>query len=527
MIFHYFCTRFNAHCICIWQWGKIKEMKKISSFIAILLVALGVSAQSQTASVHVVQSGETLSSIARNYSITVADLLKLNPDLNPDYIMAGQKIKVALVAPTRPQYKMKHEVQKKETIYGIAHQYGVTEQALLEANPQLKKGKLKKGEIINIPYTVTENDQWQAELKKHDDEVKRMQAQMYDKISAAVILPFALGSDRMNAESQKMANLYQGFLLAVDSLKQRGCSVDIYAYDESTEGIDAILGKPMLKNCQLIIGPGRNANVGAVAKFAHANGITHVVPMANDVNIVNERPTTFQINVPNAILYSQVYNRFISMHKDDNIIFLGMNDKNDNVSYITDFKKALDSYGVKYDRVAANEFSTIKGKLRTGVRNVLIPSSNSVACFENVCNRLNELSLDEYSIQLFGYPEWQTFADKHEKNFAKYRCQFFTSFYSNAHSSRNRQFASTFKRWFKQDQFNSYPHYGELGYDIGAFFVKGISEYGSALANNIHNVGYMSMEFPMNFEKKNSWSGYQNKSLLIVTYSTNGGVSVR
>lgn len=502
-------------------------MKKISSLIAILLVALSISAQSQDSSMHVVESGETLSSIARNHSISVADLLKLNPELNPDHIMAGQKIRVALAKPTRPQHKKKHEVQKKETIYGIAHQYGVTEEAIIEANPQLKKGKLKKGEIINIPYSPTENEQWQQELKRHDEEVKKMQVKMYDKISAAVILPFSLGSASMNSESHKMVNLYQGFLLAVDSLKQRGCSVDVYAYDESTVGIEAILSKPMLKNCQLIVGPAKNANVGAVAKFAHEHGITHVVPMASDLNIVNERPTTYQVNVPNAFLFSQVYNRFISMHKDDNIIFLGMNDKNDNASYVMDFKKALDNYGVKYNRVSANEFSTIKGMLRSGVRNVLIPSSSSVACFESVCNHLNELSLGDYSIQLFGFPEWQTYADKHAKEFAKYRCQFFTSFYSNAQSPRTRQFASTFKKWFKQDQYNSYPRYGELGFDIGAFFIKGLNEHGSSLANNIHNVGYASMEFPLNFEKKNSWSGYQNKSLLIVTYSTNGGITVR
>ena len=242
-----------------------------------LVWACVVNAQTTTQK-HEVQSGETLYSIARQYNITVASLLQINPGLDADHIMAGQNINVPAGSskntatpvaqqpvqpvqqqsvqqkvlqqvrqqvqaqaqqgvevpptPNRPRYKTLHEVKKKETLYSISRQYGVTVDQLVDANPDLKKGKLKKGVVLNIPYTTEENAQYQAELQKLIEEESKPKVTMYPTIKVAVILPFSKFETKVSVESQKMINLYQGFLLAVDSLKQRGCNVEVFAYDE-------------------------------------------------------------------------------------------------------------------------------------------------------------------------------------------------------------------------------------------------------------------------------------------------------
>lgn len=520
-------------------------IKKIFLFL-VWLSALPVHAQLQ----HEIQSGETLYSIARQYNVSVDAILQQNPNLQPDYIMAGQKINVPNAnaqqnvsvpttqvrqtnntqepqLPIRPKYKTAYEVQKKETVYSLAKRFGITEEMLVEANPQLKKNKLKKGELINIPYTAEENRQFNESVRRAEEEQKAWKQQR-EALQVAVILPFYMSNGNMTAESQKMANLYQGFLLAVDSLKMRGYSVEVYAYDEASNAISNILQKPEMKNIQMIVGPVQQQNISSVAKFAHENGVIHVVPLSNELSLVNEHPTMFQVNVAYPLVYSQVYTRFVSMHKNDNIIFVEMNDKNDNTAYINGFKKALDTNAIAYKSVNVNMFSTIKDMLKAGGRSIIIPSSGSSSAFETLCRRLEGLELtSEYTVQLFGYPEWQTFPAKHEKSLSKYNSQFFTSFYSNSGGSRTQQFNSRFRRWFRQEQYNSLPRYGELGYDIGVYFIKGMKDYGTAFLENIHNYSYFSLEFPFNFEKKNSWSGYQNKSLLIVTYKTDGTVNVR
>lgn len=534
-------------------------MKKFTLFLMTLLFAMMVNAQSAETKKHEVQSGETLYSIARMYKVSVADLLKMNPNLNPDYIMAGQKINVpsttggnvqqgevsvpaTLVQPSsallnaqqgqqtssRPKYKTIHEVQKKETVYSISRQYGITEDQLRAANPSIKKDKVKKGSLLNIPYTAEEDRQYNEELRRREEEARKPKIKKYETIKCAIILPFSLSSEEVTAEKQKMTNLYQGFLMAIDSLKKQGCSVDIYAYDEVKTPMSSLLQKAEMKNMQLIVGPMRQYNITTVAKFAHERGITHVIPQSNEQSLVNEHSTMFQVNVPYTMLYPQVYSRFIEMHKKDNVIFVGMNDTNDNVSYIIDFKMALDQNAVPYKRVGIADFNTIKDLLRTDVRNVIIPSSGSSLAFETLCKNLTGLNLSsEYDVQLFGYPEWQTFPSKHDKYMLKYMAQFFTSFYSNNESVRLQQFKSRFRSWFQNEQYSSFPRYGELGYDIGAYFVGGLHRFGSAFYENLPNNTYHSLEFPFHFEKKNDWSGYQNKSLLFVTYRPDGTVIVR
>ena len=49
-------------------------------------------------------------------------------------------------------FKDLHEVKRKETIFGIARDNGITVQELLDANPEMKNPgyELKKGDIIKI-----------------------------------------------------------------------------------------------------------------------------------------------------------------------------------------------------------------------------------------------------------------------------------------------------------------------------------------------------------------------------------------
>lgn len=529
-------------------------MKTIALFIAAWVLSLAINAQTIPLQKHEVQSGETFYSIARQYHVSVSALLEMNPGVEADHIMAGQRLNVptalqqelpAVSVPStavksqdvpilqtvnRPRYKAKHEVKKKETIYSLSRLYGVTEEQLINANPDLKKGKLKKGTIINIPYSTEDDAKYQAELRRLQEEARKAMVKKYPVLKVAVILPFSSLEEKMTLEAQKMTNLYQGFLLTVDSLKQQGYNVEVRAYDEVGKfaSIENILKRPELQNVQLIVGPIRQWNIKAVANFAHEKGITHVVPLSNDISLVNEHPTTFQINTNYSQMYSQVYNRFSVFHKGHNVIFVGMNDRADNLAYINDFKKDFETRSIKYSSVSVTDETALISALKPDGVNVLIPTSGSSTAFEVLCKKLDGIeNFKGGSVVLFGYPEWQTFSSRYDKWLCKYQCQFYTSFYSNPAAAQTQRFNMHFRKWFSQEQHNSFPKYGELGHDIGAYFLKGLHDYGSSFYDNLHSFISPSLEFPLNFEKKNSWSGYQNKTILFVAYRPDGTVVVR
>ena len=90
-------------------------MKKLTIFLAVFIMSLCMAAQSVKTVKHEVQSGETLSSIARTYNISLSKLKELNPNLNPDFIMAGQKINVPATKPVSSASSASQTVKPVET----------------------------------------------------------------------------------------------------------------------------------------------------------------------------------------------------------------------------------------------------------------------------------------------------------------------------------------------------------------------------------------------------------------------------
>ncbi|WP_345241473.1 glycoside hydrolase family 18 protein [Pontibacillus salipaludis] len=77
--------------------------------------------------IHVVSSGESLYSIANQYSVPMEEIVKANELDAPNNLVVGQ----ALVIPDRGEY---YFVKKGDSLYSIAKQYGLTAQELANIN---------------------------------------------------------------------------------------------------------------------------------------------------------------------------------------------------------------------------------------------------------------------------------------------------------------------------------------------------------------------------------------------------------
>ncbi|MBR9988693.1 MAG: LysM peptidoglycan-binding domain-containing protein, partial [Gemmatimonadetes bacterium] len=118
---------------------------------------------------HRIQSGETLSHLARRYGITVGDIERANPGLNARRIQVGQVVRIptaggtSAATPATPQAApaqdppaatpaaRSHTIRSGDTLDGISKQYGTTVSALQQANPGLNARRLIPGNTIRIP----------------------------------------------------------------------------------------------------------------------------------------------------------------------------------------------------------------------------------------------------------------------------------------------------------------------------------------------------------------------------------------
>jgi len=101
--------------------------------------------------VHVVQRGETLHTIALRYGVTVADIMAANGITNPDRIYIGQRLTIpGGTAPPAPVPDI-HVVQAGERLLDIALRYGVGLRALQTANGISDPDHIYVGQRLVIP----------------------------------------------------------------------------------------------------------------------------------------------------------------------------------------------------------------------------------------------------------------------------------------------------------------------------------------------------------------------------------------
>jgi LysM repeat protein len=122
--------------------------------------------------IHVVKGGETFWSIADDYHITPKLLAQANPNVNPNKI--HEDMELVIPADERPEVPaanssnatgpapapvqpgmLAHKVEDNQTYYSIAKQYGVTMEAMVAANPQVKPERLRPGMTVQVPMKTT------------------------------------------------------------------------------------------------------------------------------------------------------------------------------------------------------------------------------------------------------------------------------------------------------------------------------------------------------------------------------------
>ncbi|MGZ7440604.1 LysM peptidoglycan-binding domain-containing protein [Paenibacillus sp. TH7-28] len=106
--------------------------------------------------IHIVKKGDTLFELSKKYNVPLQKLIEANPQIaNPDMLNVGEKVKIPAEAvpiggETGKMYK--HVVKQGDTLWKLAKAWGLSLQALIAANPQLKDpNELTVGEIVHIP----------------------------------------------------------------------------------------------------------------------------------------------------------------------------------------------------------------------------------------------------------------------------------------------------------------------------------------------------------------------------------------
>jgi LysM repeat protein len=424
------------------------------------------------------------------------------------------------------KWRESHKVKKKETLYSISREYGVTIDELSEANPQMKSSgyQLKKGDVLNIPLPkklvskegqlkVTGTpEQKESSAKKNDDVRKRA-------IRIGVMLPL----HDVNGDGRRMVEYYRGILMACDSLKKLGISSDIYAWNLAEDSsVTSVVADPNAARCDLIFGPLYSKQVHELSKFVKKNDIKLVIPFSIDAPDLKSNNNMFQVYQAPSELVASTVRRFCDWFKDYHPIIVDCGDTTSTKgSFTSALRKMMDQRGISYSLTSLKNSTdeSFAKAFDVNKKNVVVLNTSRSPELNVTFGRLSAVATSnpDIHIAMFGYTEWLMYTQHQLENFYKYNVYLPAPFYTNLFSTATERLQQKYRWNFHQDMMQSLPRFALTGFDHAYFFMQGLHKYGMDFDGTAGKLGIQPVQTPLKFEREGK-GGYQNRAYMFIHY---------
>lgn len=410
-----------------------------------------------------------------------------------------------------------YKVKKKDTLFGIARQYGLSLPELMDANPEMKQEgyALKKGALLFIPYA-------KPEVQKAVKE-KTTQPTDVDVRKRAIRVGVMLPLHQQDGDGKRMVEYYRGILMACDSLKHAGISTDVHAWNVP---LDADIRQTLLekgaKDCDIIFGPLYTRQVKPLGEFCKTYHIKMVIPFSITGGDVNDNAQIFQVYQSADRLNNKAIEAFLERFGHHHPVFIDCNDTTSKKGIFTfGLRNRLDQKGIKYSitNLKSSEENFAKAFSRTQPNVVILNTGRSPEL--NVAfAKLSGLTVNYPGIvvSMFGYTEWLMYTKYNLDDFYKYDTYIPTTFYYNPLSQTTQRLERAYHKWFGAEMQYALPRFAITGYDHAQFFLRGLHRYGKSFLGTKGENAYTPLQTPLHFNRIEN-GGMLNANFMLIHYT--------
>lgn len=261
----------------------------------------------------------------------------------------------------------------------------------------------------------------------------------------------------MPDDARISAELYQGAILALDSLKKLGFNATIYSFDiqNDSSSIQNILKKNELKEANLIIGPLNGNSLKQAASFAVREHIPLISPLS--ATVPGNEPNQF-LFLANATIQTHcefIYDYLVQHELVHRIILLYRKNSADAelAKYIKDYKAKMVEQGtpnihfVEVSDSSKAGFSRLKDSLYFTDKNVIVLLSNEELFVRNTVKTISDLRTT-YSIELIGMPTWSNFLQISRPHLDTLKARITTSFFADTNDVQIKAYRKSYETKF-------------------------------------------------------------------------------
>lgn len=384
-------------------------------------------------SLYVVQPGDTKFGLSRKFKISINELERLNPQI-VSMLQTGHKLvipndQIAVVQetpqitkPIEPVVKIPqnttmvpsstnqtdryktYEIQPRQTLFGLAKMAGLSQNQLIELNPDLANG-VKIGMIIRVPVTAVLTDAFvetpssavQGKLYSSLNKVEKKKVSFLFPVdesdfSSWMASPKVLESSA-KPELKRATDFYLGAQMAIDSLRKLGLQIEEKYLASPSNSILALAKQNELESQSLVFYLSNDASAEKVEGYLNKNNIP-LLSFYGETSV--KRETNAFVMLPGDFQLKIMMLEYIKS-QGGKVIAIVDPSRNESLDFIKSSYPQV--VFAQMDKKGVIDVNSIKNALDKSQKNFVVLDSDKVGLILDVTTFLMKESTN-YSIQL-------------------------------------------------------------------------------------------------------------------------------
>ena len=336
---------------------------------------------------------------------------------------------------------------------------------------------------------------------------------------------------RLSSRTEPFLQFYQGVLMAVDSLKRLGYTIDLYVYDTERDPntVQRLVGELNLLSPDLIIGPVYANTYKAVAEQLGNRTIPMIFPLSSRGGDLVRFPNFVQLNTSTVSLVEEMADWIVANGTQAHLINIipDGGGRTGVESRLTDLVRTrLQANGME-DMTNCQwrpqmHLDSLRKIMRPGVENmILFPTINEAAASRTL-PVLSALA-DQFRITVIGFPDWLKFTSIDEEVLFKLNVKMMANSYVDYQGDVAKEFSAKHRDYFYSEPNNVVNR----AFDIVMCFIPLVDmERGNTL--NVLREKDISGAFTrFRFHPVSGLGGLENRGLYLINYGRNFEIIVK
>lgn len=326
-------------------------------------------------------------------------------------------------------------------------------------------------------------------------------AQGQRTIRVGLLLPFK-SKEAIGARS---VEFYRGFLMAVDSLRQKDVRFEIETNDcgISVGDFALMLATQEKSNYDLIIGPSDEAKMKMLNDFSAKKSCKLLMPFGGDYSNYIWNSNFFVMRSAKKDYAEKIYQKMDRTFRGENrkmVLFKGIGDEHPVATILKAKDKKIKTISkVSQAKKLYKSFGT------TPI--VIIPSSNDNRTRNNIMTIIAEIK-QKYPQMDCAMFDWS--GELNNEEFDRYTL---LTEYCDMNKPENKAFAQKYTNQFNEPFYNESFSFILYGFDTGYYLLNGLLKYGKQFADQTMDIKGMQNDF--DFVRISDNGALLNTSLIV------------